>query len=184
MDTACDMMRAYFEEAKNNPKGVYKTEDLLEKVINTIVEKDSFAKQIFELGVEKPSTFTELSNFTYAIGNLTDMEIREDKPAKPKLILGVYDVSETMMWVVTKKIRNRGILERRGLFNPNVPQNTAYDHLSFLSIMPTEHVIFDLSPEFTEKYMGGFTRLYSVRHHALERESQKHILNNATGNFV
>ena len=109
------------------------------------------------------------------------MEICEDKPAKPKLILGVYDVSETLMWVVTKKIRNRGILERRGLFNPNVPQNTLYDHLSFLSIMPTEHVIFDLSPEFTQKYMGGFTRLYSVRHSSLGEQSQEYILNNAFG---
>jgi|GEM_PF-2968861 len=183
MDSACDMMRNYFEDAKKNPNNTTTIEDLLEKVINTIIEKDTFAKQIFELGVEKPTTFTELSNFTYAIGNLTDMEIRADKPPKPKLILGIYDISETMMWVVTKKIRNRGILERRGLFNPNVPQNTVYDNLSFLSIMPTEHVIFDLSPAFTEKYMGGFTRLYSVRHHALERDSQKHILNNATGNW-
>ncbi len=184
MDSACDMMRAYFEAAQANPNGNYTKEDLLARILDTIIEKDSFAKQIFELGVEKPSTFGDLSNFTYAIGNLTDMELRADKPAKPKLILGVYDVSETMMWVVAKKMRNRGILERRGLFNASVPQNTVYDNLSFLSVMPTEHVIFDLSPEFTEKYMGGFTRLYSVRHHALERESQKHILHNATGNMA
>jgi hypothetical protein len=184
MDSACEMLKNYFEEARNH-EGVYGTiEVLLEKVIQTIQEKDSFAKQIFELGVEKPTNFLELSNFTYSIGNLTDMEIRPDKPAKPKLILGVYDVSETLMWVVTKKIRNRGILERRGAFNVNVPQNSAYDHLSFMSVMPIEHVIFDLSPEFTEKYMGGFTRLYSVRHHALDRDLQKHIINNATGNLV
>jgi hypothetical protein len=182
MDSACDMMRAYFKEAINSPTKDDTIENMLQRVINTIIENDSFAKQIFELGVDKPTNFLELSNFTYAIGNLTDMEERPDKPKKPKLILGVYDVSETLMWVVTKKIRNRGILERRGAFNVNVPQNSTYDHLSFMSIMPIEHVIFDLSPEFTEKYMGGFTRLYSVRHHALQRDAQRHILNNVTGN--
>jgi hypothetical protein len=180
MDSACGVMRAYFKNLRQHPeKGSY--QELLDSVIDTILEKDSFAKQIFDLGIDRPTTFTDLANFTYSVGNLTDMELRPDQTPKHKLILGVYDVSETLMWTVAKKIRNRSILEPRGLFNPNVPQNTAYDHLSFVSIMPTEHVIFDLSPEFVERYMGGFSRLYSVRHHALDEQLQKSILNNVTG---
>ncbi len=184
MDSACDMMRAYFEEAHQRGTIEGTIEEFLAKVVDTIIAHDDFAKQIFELGIERPATFTDLSNLTYSVGNLTDMKVDEGAttPPKPKLIVGVYDVSETLMWVVAKKIRNRGILEKRGLFNFKIPQNSKYDHLSFMSIMPIEHVIFDLSPEFIQKYMGGQTRLYSVRHHALEREAHKHILSNSAGN--
>ncbi|TAG50500.1 MAG: TonB-dependent receptor, partial [Runella slithyformis] len=53
MDSACDMMRAYFEEAHIRGSVAGTIEDLLAKVLQTIIEKDSFAKEIFELGVEK-----------------------------------------------------------------------------------------------------------------------------------
>jgi hypothetical protein len=41
--------------------------------------------------------------------------------------------------------------------------------------MPIEHVIFDISPEFAEKYMGGFTRLYSVRNESVAPDFAQEI---------
>ncbi|MCU0446679.1 MAG: hypothetical protein MUE85_17370 [Microscillaceae bacterium] len=176
MDAACEVMREYFEQRLANPSLGIDLPSLFDLVLNTIIDQDSFAKQVFESGVAKPATFHDLCNFTYSIGNLTDMELQPDKPLIHKQIIGVYDVTETMMWIEAKRIRNRGLLEFRGQFNPKVPQNTTYDNLSFVSVMPIEHVIFDISPEFAEKYMGGFTRLYSVRHSALTDTDAAQIL--------
>ncbi|MDX2305118.1 MAG: hypothetical protein NW226_20070 [Microscillaceae bacterium] len=181
MDSACDALRTYFEERlKDNKKP--DIDELLDLTLNTILEQDSFARQIYgETAIQRPRNFQDLANFTYAVGNLTDMEIKPGVSPQPKQIIGVYDVTETMMWIAAKKIRNRGILEPRGLFNNNVPQNSVYDHLSFISVMPIEHVIFDISPEFAEKHMGGFTRLYSVREGTLSEEFEQDIEDIALG---
>ncbi|MEO1655924.1 MAG: hypothetical protein AAFU64_20450, partial [Bacteroidota bacterium] len=69
----------------------------------------------------------------------------------------------------------------QGKFNAKVPQNSTYDHLSFISIMPIEHIIFDISPEFAEKHMGGFTRLYSVREGSLTDDFEQDILDSSLG---
>ena len=53
--------------------------------------------------------------------------------------------------------------------------------LSFISVMPIEHVIFDISPEFAQEHMGGFTRLYSVRDGALSEEFEQDIEDIALG---
>ncbi|TAE73522.1 MAG: hypothetical protein EAZ85_06845 [Bacteroidetes bacterium] len=176
MDTACDMMRKYFEDCDKDSNKKIDLEELLNLVLNEIEQKDSFAKQIFISNIEKPKTFQDLCNFTYSIGNLTNMELKENEKQNFQQIIGVYDVSESMMWTEAKRLRNRGLLEFRGQFNANVPQSTTYDNLSYVSVMPTEHVIFDISPEFAEKYMGGFTRLYSVRENALTNSDTHHIL--------
>jgi hypothetical protein len=175
MDSACEMMRSFYQQRVEDRKTV-DIQALFNLVIDTLKEKDSFAKQLFEMpSFKKPETFLDLCNFTYAIGNLTDMEQREDKKPMNKQIIGVYDVSETMMWSVTKKIRNMGLLEPRGQFNAKIPQNSSLDNLSFISVMPIEHVIFDISPEFAEKYMGGFTRLYSVRNESVAPDFAQEI---------
>lgn len=181
MDSACDMMQAYFRVQSKMGAQKIDIEELFTLVLNTIIARDPFANQIFAEGVEKPTNFQELANFTYAVGNLTDMANTKGKEKIFKQIIGVYDVSETLMWTVAKKIRNKGLLETRGQFNQNVPQNSTYDHLSYISVMPIEHVIFDISPEFAEKYMGGFTRLYSVRKNSLTEDLQDDIINTAMG---
>jgi hypothetical protein len=176
MDSACSAMRNYFGERLENPNKKIDLQELFDLTLNAIIQQDTFAKQLFESGVNKPTNFQELCNFTYSIGNLTDMELFDGKPLIYKQIIGVYDVTETMMWIEAKRLRNRGLLEFRGQFNPKVPQNTTYDNLSFISVMPIEHIIFDVSPEFAEKYMGGFTRLYSIRRDALSEEDEGAIL--------
>ncbi len=181
MDSACEAMRDYFEQRVKDQQRA-DIQELLNLVLDTIMEKDSFAHQVFtDSNIQKPDNFLDLCNFTYAIGNLTDMEIKEGEEPQPKQIIGVYDVTETMMWIAAKRIRNRGLLEHRGTFNAQVPQNSTYDHLSFISVMPIEHVIFDISPEFTEEYMGGFTRLYSVRQDALTEEFEDDIIGSSLG---
>ena len=131
MDSACDAMRDYFEERVKDRKQP-NIEELLNLTLDAIIENDSFAKQIYtETAIKRPSKFLDLCNFTYAVGNLTDMEIKAGQEANPKQIIGVYDVTETMMWIAAKKIRNRGILEPRGTFNKDVPQNSTYDHSVF-----------------------------------------------------
>lgn len=181
MDSACGIMRKYFEARKADGKSC-NIEELLKLVIDTIIAEDNFARVLFQdLKVERPQTFLDLINFTYAVGNLTDMAEASSESSPPKQIIGVYDVSETMMWTATKKIRNRLILEPRGQFNVNVPQNSTYDHLSFISVMPIEHVIFDISEEFAEKYMGGFTRLYSVRASGIDDHFEENILKSSLG---
>lgn len=179
MDAACNEMRAYFEERVKDRKPA-QLDELLEIVLAAIIEKDDFARQLYDGGIQKPTNFRDLANFTYAVGNLTDMKEGPENPV-PKQIIGVYDVTETMMWIAAKKIRNRGILEYQGKFNAKVPQNSTYDHLSFISIMPIEHVIFDISPEFAEKHMGGFTRLYSVREGSLTDDFEQDILDSSLG---
>lgn len=178
MDTACDMMRKYFEERLNDTNKKIDLEELLALVLNEIEQKDNFAKQVFSANIEKPTTFQDLCDFTYSIGNLTNMELKENQIQPYQQIIGVYDASESIMWREARRLRNRGLLEFRGQFNPNVPQNTTYDNLSYLSVMPIEHIIFDISPEFAEKYMGGSTRLYCVRESALTNSDTTNILEN------
>jgi hypothetical protein len=181
MDSACHTMRKYFEECVNNPNKKIDLDELLQICLKTIEEKDSFARQLFASNVAKPTNFQDLCNFTYSVGNLTNMELKENITPEYQQIIGVYDVSESMMWTEAKKLRNRGLLEFRGQFNPNVPQNSTYDNLSYISVMPIEHIIFDISPEFAEKYMGGFTRLYSLRNHSLNVEGKTSILQSVIG---
>ena len=180
MDSACDVMRAYFR-LKARMKAKVNQKELFGLVLNTMIAKDSFARQAFNSGIEKPQTFPDLADLTFAITNLLDMEIKANETPENKLLIGVYDISETMMWTVARKLRNRGLLEFRGQFNPDMPQKTTYDNLSYIGIMPIEHVIFDISPEFAEQYMGGFTRLYSVRKEALTEDLEQDIIDSAKG---
>lgn len=176
MDNACEAMRNYFVERVKNPALPVILEELYKISLQEIEQKDSFARQLFASNVARPTTFTDLCNFTYSVGNLTNMEIKEGEKPITQQIIGVYDVTETMMWIEAKRLRNRGLLEFRGQFNPVVPQSTTYDNLSYMSVMPIEHIIFDVSPEFAEKYMGGFTRLYSVRQNAISNQDTANIL--------
>lgn len=180
MDTACEAMRQYFEKRLQDRKKT-NLKELLDLVLETIIEQDSFARQVFDLGIEKPASFEDLANFTYAIGNLTNMEEKPNTPRTYKQIIGVYDVTETMMWTAAKKLRNKGLLSLRKQFNTKVPQNSIYDNLSLIGVMPIEHIIFDISPEFAEQFMGGFTRLYSIRKEALTEDFEKDIIDNSIG---
>ena len=176
MDSAIGAMRKYFEERVSNPKPV-DMDELFELVLNTIIEKDSFARQLFDSGVKKPKNFRKLADFTYAVCNLTDMEIEDGvTPDKNTLIIGVFDISETITWNATKKIRNGGLLKHRGQFDPKKSKNTTYDHLSFINVMPIEHIMFDVSEEFAEQYMGGYPRLYSVKETSLEEAMDKEVV--------
>ncbi len=176
MDNACEAMRNYFVERVKNPVLPVVLEELYKISLEEIENKDSFARQLFASNIARPTTFTDLCNFTYSVGNLTNMELKEGEKPVTQQIIGVYDVTETMMWIEAKRLRNRGLLEFRGQFNPVVPQSTTYDNLSYISVMPTEHIIFDVSPEFAQKYMGGFTRLYSVRQNAITNQDTENIL--------
>ncbi len=181
MDSACEAMRAYFQERVDNPELPIVEQDIFDLVMKTILEKDAFARQVFDSDIKVPQNFRELADFTYAICNLTDMYLEEGKEQPKKLILGVFDVSETMAWNVTKKIRNRGLLAHRGQFDPKKPKNTTYDNLSYINVMPVEHIIFDLSDAFIEQYMGGSTRLYAVRQDSLPEKSQDEIIEQTLG---
>ncbi len=176
MDNACGVMRDYFEKRLRNPALPIILDELFAITLKEIEQKDSFARQVFASNVPRPTNFTDLCNFTYSATNLINMEQKEGEKPIIQQIIGVYDVTETMMWIEAKRIRNRGLLEFRGQFNSAVPQSTTYDNLSYISVMPIEHIIFDVSPEFATKYMGGFTRLYSVRQNAITTQDTSHIL--------
>jgi hypothetical protein len=181
MDAACGVMRAYFEERVRQPQKPVILAELFDLVLNTIIDRDSFVSQALEQGIQCPTDFRSLADFTYAMCNLQDMELIEGKPQKPKLVLGVFDVSEMIAWNATKKLRNGGLLTYRGQFDAQKAKNTTYDHLSYLNIMPIEHITFDVSPEFVEKYMGGSMRLYSLRHKSLPPDMDSQIIQPSLG---
>lgn len=181
MDSAIGAMRQYFQDRVDHPKPV-DLEELFNLVLDTIIEKDSFAKQLFESGVKKPQNFRKLADFTYAVCNLTDMELKDGvQPDKNTLIIGVFDISETLTWNATKKIRNGGLLKFRGQFDPKKSKNTTYDHLSFINVMPIEHIVFDVSDEFAEQYLGGYPRLYSVQDDSLADDMEKKVVRRSQG---
>ncbi|NJO02637.1 MAG: hypothetical protein HC880_13980 [Bacteroidia bacterium] len=181
MDSACGVMRTYFKERVANPHLKIDLPELMDLVLATIKEKDSFARQVFESGIHQPPTFRELADFTYAVTNLKDMELREGQEEKPKQIIAVYDASEVIAWNVTRQIRNRGLLQYRGLFDADRPNKTVYDHLSYLCVMPIEHISFDVSPEFVQQYMGGTAELYTISANALPEQITRKIIETTLG---
>ncbi|NJL13423.1 MAG: hypothetical protein HC913_10735 [Microscillaceae bacterium] len=123
MDAACETMRAFVYEAFQKGVKQLDQETLFAQVMHTLREQDAFAHEVFA-ALEPPQNFPELADFTYAATNLTDMVPPTGSKPVSKMVIGVYDVSETLMWSIARKIRNRGLLEARGLFNPEQPQKT------------------------------------------------------------
>jgi len=78
-------------------------------------------------------------------------------------VLGIYDPTENIMWNAARKVRYRGLLEPRGLYGANGPTKSKLDSLSYVGVMPSEQVIFDVSDEYTTQKLGGAARLVAVQ---------------------
>lgn len=160
MDSACDMLREFFQDRLARGSEPFDGDALLADVIETMQQKDPFAKYVFASGVRRPTTFRELADFTYAATNLVEMA---DAAPRRKLILGLYDPTENIMWSETRKLRYRSLLEPRGLYRPVGPTRSRLDTLSYVGIMPLEQVLIDVSSDYAERHFSGTGRLVALQ---------------------
>jgi hypothetical protein len=160
MDSACDMLREFFQGRLARGSAPFDGDALLARGIETMQERDPFAKHVFASGVRKPATFRELADFTYAATNLVEMA---DPSPRRKLVIGLYDPTENIMWGETRKLRYRSLLEPRGLYRPVGPTRSKLDSLSYVGIMPLEQVVIDVSRDYAERHFSGTGRLVALQ---------------------
>jgi hypothetical protein len=159
MDSACGAMRAFFRARAGRGAEPFDAQALLAQVLDVMQENDPFARYVFSSGVEKPATFRDLADLTYAVTNLVEMA---DPPEGRTLVVGVYDPTENIMWNAARKVRYRGLLEPRGLYNAGGPAKSKLDALSYVGVMPIEQVVFNVSDDYAEQNLGGAGRLLAV----------------------
>ncbi|HWO17828.1 MAG TPA: hypothetical protein VNO30_03605 [Kofleriaceae bacterium] len=159
MDSACDMLRELFQGRLARGAEPFDGEALLARVIETMEARDPFAKLVFASGVRKPATFRELADLTYAATNLAEMA---DESPKKRLVIGLYDPTENIMWNETRKLRYRSLLEPRGLYRPVGPTRSQLDSLSYVGVMPLEQVVIDVSSDYAARHFSGTGRLVAL----------------------
>jgi hypothetical protein len=177
MDSACEAMRAFFRARLGRTAEPFDPQELLAEVLSAMKERDPFARYIFSSGVEEPATFRELADLTYAVTNLVEMA---EPPPGRTLIVGVYDPTENIMWNAARKLRYRGLLEPRGLYNAGGPAKSKLDALSYVGVMPIEQVVFDVSDEYVEQNLGGAGRLIAVQDTRVDT-FDKHLITGVFG---
>ena len=175
MDSACDTMRKYVSQMVQDSSMVFDRRELIELCIDAISSQDTLGRLLREVGLLKFEDFREMADFTYAISPLIDMAEPSETASTAKQIIGVFDAMENILWNVMRKLRLRGILEAKGLYDGAKPEKSALDNLSYIAVMPVEHVTFDISTEFIENYMGNYQKLYAVREGAFSDEEEKQI---------
>ena len=175
MDSACSTMRNYVMQMVQNPSKRFNRQELIQLCINEIISQDPLGRLLEEVDLLKFEDFREMADFTYAISTLMDMAESSDSSSMTKQIIGVFDATENILWNVMRKLRLRGILEAQGLYDAAKPEKSALDNLSYLAVMPVEHVTFDISTEFIETYMGNYQRLYAVREGAFSDDEETQI---------
>lgn len=166
MDSACDLLRDFFESRIAYGCKPFDGDALLEGVIEAMREEDPFARFIFDSGVRKPATFRELADLTYAATNLVEMA---DTSPRRKLIIGLYDPTENIMWNEARRLRYRGLLEPRGLYRATGPTRSKLDSLSYVGIMPLEQVIIDVNDDYAARHFSGAGRLVALQDSLLEK---------------
>jgi hypothetical protein len=177
MDSACDMLREFFEGRLARGSEPFDGDALLADVIETMQQKDPFARYVFASGVRRPTTFRELADLTYAATNLVEMA---DAAPRKKLVIGLYDPTENIMWSETRKLRYRGLLEPRGLYRPVGPTRSKLDSLSYVGIMPLEQVIIDVNSDYAERHFSGTGRLVALQDSMLLK-LDSHLVSGAFG---
>ena len=160
MDSACNMLRAFFQDRLARGPGPFDEDALLAGVIETMQQNDPFARYIFASGVRRPTTFRELADLTYAATNLVDMA---DASPRRKLVIGLYDPTENIMWNEARRLRYRGLLEPRGLYGPVGPSRSKLDSLTYVGIMPLEQVVIDVNGDYAERHFSGTGRLVALQ---------------------
>ncbi len=175
MDSACDTMRKYVSQMVQDSSMVFDRRELIELCIDAISSQDPLGRLLREVGLLKFEDFREMADFTYAISPLIDMAEPSETASTAKQIIGVFDAMENILWNVMRKLRLRGILEAKGLYDGAKPEKSALDNLSYIAVMPVEHVTFDISTEFIENYMGNYQKLYAVREGAFSDEEERQI---------
>lgn len=175
MDSACTTMRSYVMQMVRDPNKVFDRQELIQLCLNEIIAQDPLGRLLAETQLLEFEDFREMSDFTYSVSNLFDMAESPASSPPTKQIIGVYDATENILWDVVRKVRVRGILKAKGLYNSSKPEKSTLDHLSYIGVMPIEHVAFDISPEFIETYMGGSQKLYALQEGAFSDEEEAQI---------
>lgn len=175
MDVTCDTMRGYVERIHQNPQQAFDREELLQLCLDAIIEHDPLGGLLEQAGLLNFQTFQEMADFTYAVSNLIDMAEKQQGWVSTKQIIGVYDVTENILWNVMRKLRKNGLLKFKGLYDEVKPERSPLDNLSYVAVMPIEHIAFDLSPEFVDNYMGGYQKLYALRKGALPDKEEEQL---------
>jgi hypothetical protein len=160
MDSVCDMLREFFQGRLARGSEPFDGNALLADAIETMQRNDPFAQYIFASGVQKPTTFRELADLTYAATNLVEMA---DPSPRRKLVIGLYDPTENIMWNEARRLRYRGLLEPRGLYGSVGPSRSKLDSLSYVGIMPLEQVVIDVKSEYAERHFSGGARLVALQ---------------------
>jgi hypothetical protein len=177
MDSACEVLRAFFRARLGRGAEPFDVQALLAEVLSAMQENDPFARYVFSSGAPRPATFQELADLTYAVTNLVEMA---EPPKGRTLVVGVYDPTENIMWNAARKVRYRGLLEPRGLYNASGPQRSKLDALSYVGVMPIEQVVFDVSDEYAEQNLGGAGRLLAVQDTKIDT-IDKHLITGVFG---
>ena len=175
MDSACDLLREFFQGRLARGPEPFDGDALLADVIETMQEKDPFARYIFGAGVQRPTTFRELADLTYAATNLVEMA---DASPRRKLVLGLYDPTENIMWNETRRLRYRSLLEPRGLYGPVGPSRSKLDSLSYVGVMPLERVVIDVNRDHAERHFSGSGRLVALEDSML-RKLDSHLVSDS-----
>lgn len=160
MDSACDLLREFFQGRLDRGTEPFDGDALLSDVIETMQRNDPFARYVFGAGIRRPTTFRELADLTYAATNLVEMA---DPSPRRKLVIGLYDPTENIMWNETRKLRYRSLLEPRGLYSSKGPSRSKLDSLSYVGIMPLEQVIIDVESDYAERHFSGAGRLVALQ---------------------
>jgi hypothetical protein len=177
MDSACDMLREFFQ--RRIPRGCepFDGDALLADVIETMQQRDPFARYIFASNVHRPTTFRELADLTYAATNLADMV---DTSPRRKLVIGLYDPTENIMWNEARRLRYRTLLEPRGLYRPAGPTRSKLDNFSYVGVMPLEQVVIDVNNDYAERHFSGTGRLVALQD-SMMIQLDRHLVSGSFG---
>jgi hypothetical protein len=86
-----------------------------------------------------------------------------DASPRRKLVIGLYDPTENIMWNETRRLRYRSLLEPRGLYGSVGPSRSKLDSLSYVGIMPLERVVIDVNRDSAERHFSGTGRLVALQ---------------------
>lgn len=173
LDAACDLMYNYTLNSNN-----FNSKELLLLIYEKLMQDSAFANFVFTK-IPFPENFKELADLSYVLSNLNDMSENFDYEKRQLNIL-IYDITENKLLDKVRQMRNMKFLNTMNLFNPSLNKIQPMDHLSYIGVMTTENIVYELSDEFIEEEMYGFKKLYGMNEDLLSADLQKEILRNLT----